>query len=62
MVWEPEVDELKRRRYLAEQMGGSEAVARQHARGKLTVRERVAALADPSSFEEIGVLAGSATL
>ncbi len=61
MVWEPEVDELKRRRHLAEQMGGSEAVARQHARGKLTVRERVAALADPASFEEIGVLAGSAT-
>jgi methylmalonyl-CoA decarboxylase subunit alpha len=60
MVWQPEVDEIKHRRQLAEQMGGPEGVARQHARGKLTVRERIAALADPDSFQEIGVLAGSA--
>ena len=52
MVWQPEVDELKRRRQLAEQMGGPEAVARHHARGKLTVRERVAALADPETKRE----------
>ena len=61
MVWEPEINELHRRRQLAEQMGGEEAVAKHHARGKLTVRERVAALADPGSFQEIGGLAGVGT-
>lgn len=32
------------------------AVARQHARGKLTARERIAQLTDPGSFREIGAL------
>src|SRR5205823_3928464 len=39
MSWQPEVDELARRRALAEAMGGTEKVARQHAAGRLTVRE-----------------------
>jgi acetyl-CoA carboxylase beta subunit len=34
-----------------------EAVARQHARGKLTARERIAALVDEGTFREIGALA-----
>ena len=34
-----------------------EAVAKQHGRGKLTARERVAALVDPGSFTEYGRLA-----
>lgn len=37
MVWQPEIDELEHRRYLAEQMGGKERIERQHAQGKLTV-------------------------
>lgn len=61
MVWEPELEELERRRALARQMGGDEAVARHHAKGKLTVRERIDGLADPGSFREIGSIAGSAT-
>jgi hypothetical protein len=61
MVWQPEIDELNRRKQLAAQMGGPEGVERQHKRGKLTVRERIAKLADPGSFQEIGSLAGSAT-
>jgi acetyl-CoA carboxylase carboxyltransferase component len=40
-------------------MGGEEGIARQHKRGKLTVRERIAALADPGSFREWNVLAGT---
>jgi methylmalonyl-CoA decarboxylase subunit alpha len=60
MSWQPEIDELQRRRTLAEACGGPEAVARHHAQGKLTVRERVAALADPGSFREVGKLAGKA--
>ena len=34
-------------------MGGPEGVARQPERGKLTVRERLALLADPGTFREI---------
>jgi len=41
MTWQPELDELRRREELARQMGGPERVARQHAAGELTVRERV---------------------
>lgn len=61
MSWEKEVDELARRKTLARQMGGSEGIERQHARGKLTVRERIAALADPESFDEFMGLTGNAT-
>lgn len=58
--WEPEVAELRRRRALTEWMGGPEKVARQHGAGRLTVRERIAALVDQGSFDEVGALAGSA--
>jgi acetyl-CoA carboxylase carboxyltransferase component len=61
MTWEPELEELRRRRRLAERMGGEERVARQRAAGKLDVRERVARLLDPGSFHETGGLAGVGT-
>ena len=51
------VAELERRRALALAMGGPERVAAQHARGRLTARERVAELVDPDSFVELGMLA-----
>ncbi|HVR29188.1 MAG TPA: carboxyl transferase domain-containing protein, partial [Thermoanaerobaculia bacterium] len=38
----------------------AEAVARQHASGRLTIRERVERLLDPGSFHEIGPQAGFA--
>ncbi len=60
MVWQPEIDELKHRKELAAQMGGPEGIERQRKRGKLTVRERIEAISDPGSFQEIGGLAGSA--
>ena len=60
MSWKSEVDEIKRRRELAEKMGGAESVARHHQAGKLTVRERVELLLDASSFREIGALTGAA--
>ena len=41
-------------------MGGEERVARQHASGRLTVRERIDRLFDPGSFHETGALAGQA--
>ncbi len=60
MSWEKSIEELRRRERLAEEMGGDEPVSRQKGRGKLTVRERVAFLADPGSFHEIGKIAGVA--
>jgi len=54
MSWESEVEELERRRQLALRQGGKEAIARQHARGRLTIRERIVALLDADSFEEHG--------
>src|SRR5689334_11042965 len=60
MSWSAEIDEIHRRRRLAEECGGTEAVARHHAEGKLTVRERIARLLDAGSFQEVGKLAGHA--
>ncbi len=60
MTWQPELDELRRRQALAEQMGGPEKIRRQHDAGRLTVRERIAALLDEGSFHETGALAGTA--
>jgi len=61
MTWQPELDELARRQQLAEQMGGQAKIRRQHDAGRLTVRERIAALLDDGSFREIGALAGAAS-
>ncbi|MFO7686040.1 MAG: carboxyl transferase, partial [Desulfobacterales bacterium] len=57
-MWQKEVEELARRKARALQLGGEQAVARQHAAGKLTVRERIAALLDKDSFSETGMLSG----
>lgn len=58
MTWEKELEELRQREALAEQMGGEEKVARQHGRGKMDARARLAALVDDGSFREIGKIAG----
>ncbi|HSG88561.1 MAG TPA: carboxyl transferase domain-containing protein [Pseudomonadales bacterium] len=55
-----EIEELRRREALAERMGGTEKVARQHGRGKLDARERIRRLLDADSFHEIGKIAGRA--
>jgi propionyl-CoA carboxylase beta chain len=47
-------DELERRNRAALAGGGAERVARQHAAGKLTARERIDALLDSGSFAETG--------
>jgi acetyl-CoA carboxylase carboxyltransferase component len=56
--WKPEVEGIEERRRLAGGQGGAEAVARHHALGRLTIRERVAQLVDPGSFREHGPIAG----
>lgn len=60
-VWAEEIDEISRRAEMAERLGGPEKIRRQHDAGRSTVRERIHALLDGDSFEEIGVLAGFAT-
>lgn len=60
MSWKPEIDAIEQRRALAREHGGSEAVARQHAQGRLAVRERIDALADAGTFQEWGGITGEA--
>ena len=60
MTWQPEIDEIHQREALAYAMGGTEKVAKHHAQGRMTVRERIETLLDPGTFHETGVLAGSA--
>ncbi len=58
--WQKELDELAERKRIAQQMGGKERVDRQHAGGRLTVRERIDKTLDPGSFHELGAVAGKA--
>src|SRR5438309_7548870 len=50
-------EELLHRKARALQMGGEEKIAKQHERGKLTVRERLDLFFDPGTFLEFGLLA-----
>jgi acetyl-CoA carboxylase carboxyltransferase component len=49
------VADLEARRARAREMGGVERIARQHERGKMTARERLAALYDDGVFFEVGM-------
>ncbi|MGH7765652.1 MAG: acyl-CoA carboxylase subunit beta [Candidatus Dormibacteraceae bacterium] len=51
------VSELQAKRKKSYAMGGEERIARQHQKGKLTVRERIDLLFDPGTFVELGLLA-----
>ena len=50
---DPRILELRKIREKARQGGGEDRVARQHARGKLTARERLEMLLDPGTFNEL---------
>lgn len=56
--WEEELHELALRRQQALAMGGPEALAKLHAKGRMDARQRLAKLLDPGSFQEMGCLAG----
>ena len=58
MNWKKETVELKKRRSLAKQQGGDKAIDLQHAKGRLTLRERIDLLLDKGSFQEQGEIAG----
>ncbi|PZN13536.1 MAG: methylmalonyl-CoA carboxyltransferase [Bacillota bacterium] len=47
------IEQLRARRQRLEAGGGPERVAQQHAKGKLTARERLALLLDPGTFQEL---------
>ena len=49
------VADLEARRAKAREMGGADRVARQHARGKMTARERMSAFFDDGVYFEIGM-------
>lgn len=53
------VEELRRQEDEIRQGGGAKAIARQHAKGRLTARDRIARLADDGTpFFELGLWAG----
>src|SRR5688572_32362728 len=58
--WAAEIERIDTRRQAAAEMGGADKVAIQHAKGKLTVLERIDQLLDAGTFREIGTLAGMA--
>jgi acetyl-CoA carboxylase carboxyltransferase component len=60
MSWQPELDDIARRKLAALEHGGPEKVARHKAAGKLLVRERIAQLLDVNSFREVGSISGFA--
>ncbi len=57
--WGPLLDDLEVRQRAAREMGGAERIERQHAKGKLTARERVERLFDAGTFIELGALVGT---
>jgi propionyl-CoA carboxylase beta chain len=50
---DPRIEELRQMRAKAQQGGGQDRIDRQHAKGKLTARERLAILLDEGSFTEL---------
>jgi methylmalonyl-CoA carboxyltransferase 12S subunit len=54
---EDRVEGLRQTRERLRKGGGPERLAKQKEQGKLTARERIDALVDPGSFEEIGLFA-----
>lgn len=49
------IEELQRRQEKIKLGGGEERIKKQHEKGKLTARERIDALLDEGSFQEIGM-------
>jgi acetyl-CoA carboxylase carboxyltransferase component len=60
MSWEKDVEEIQIRQELSKQQGGSDALELHHAKGRLSIRERIEALVSRGSFEEHGEGAGFA--
>ncbi|MFH1137529.1 MAG: carboxyl transferase domain-containing protein [Pseudomonadota bacterium] len=55
MPFEKKLEEYRTRKEKALRMGGPDKIEKQHSRGRLTARERLARLLDPGSFMEMGL-------
>ncbi|NNJ84863.1 MAG: acyl-CoA carboxylase subunit beta, partial [Gammaproteobacteria bacterium] len=53
MTMKDRIEELRGKLRSLHEMGGANRIAKQHAAGKLTARERIADLVDPGSFHEL---------
>jgi propionyl-CoA carboxylase beta chain len=53
MQEDPRILELRKMRAKAQEGGGKERIDKQHAKGKMTASERIHALLDPETFNEI---------
>ena len=58
MGWEKQLEEIRKKHAIAKEQGGADSVARHHAKGRLTIRERIDGVLDEDSFSEIGPGAG----
>jgi 3-methylcrotonyl-CoA carboxylase beta subunit len=59
LAWETLLETMRSSREHILQGGGTKAIARQHAKNRMTARERIAALIDPGSrFDELATHAG----
>ncbi len=54
---EDRIRELEKQREILKQGGGAERLKKHKKSGKLTARERITALVDPNSFQEVGIFA-----
>src|SRR5512142_588179 len=54
MSVDPRILELRQKREEARAGGGAKRIEQQHAKGKLTARERIDLLLDQGSFQELG--------
>lgn len=61
MSIDPKILDLRQKREEAYLGGGQKRIDQQHAKGKLTARERIALLLDEGSFQELGVFVTSRT-
>ena len=59
--WQALLEELDRRREIALASSGPDRIAREHRYGRSTARERIAKIADPDSFLEIGTFVTTPT-
>ena len=57
--WQEIMEEFLARGETARAMGGAEKMEKRRAAGLLNARERIEALVDPDSFQELGTLVGA---
>ena len=62
MTPDPKIQELREKREQARLGGGQARIERQHAKGKLTARERIEKLLDPGTFREIDMFVAHRTV